>query len=111
MEGNMNKWKYTIDGKKFNQLLDRQDTQKNCAKVVIELIRMTKECFDLLPTENWYKRGFEELYYLLDGDDELCMIENEDLKEYGFSNRSQLLNDRFEEFYNLCDCTNIWIKK
>lgn len=54
---------------------------------------------------------FEDLYYLIDGDDEIVEDYYKDrnsILDYGFETSTELVNDRLSSFYNLCDRYYIW---
>ena len=106
----MTAWKYTINGTTLRELTKVYESKENCAKCIIELRRLTKKCFDMLKDEDYTKDDFEDLYYLLDGDDEICLMEYNEMLEYGWRYATELVNERLEEFYNLCDAERIWIK-
>lgn len=88
----MAKWKYTINsGSALREAIDNEDTEQ----VVKCLLLCYKELSDKLSEKdkNWFGEGIEQEVYTLDYIDRMG-VEDEDADE---------INNRLEEFYDLCD--------
>ena len=94
----MRKWKFTIKkGKELRELIFKHDS-------VGVILKLREICDDLI------KKGydeFEELYYLLEGEDDI--IKEGRLEEFNWNNDEELVDDRLTEFYDLCDNNDIFV--
>lgn len=84
----------------------------------VAVINALKKCYEeILNNYNFEydydRQDFEDARELLDGDDiiiENCQCGIENISEYGFSNTSELVDERLTEFYDLCDNYNFWVE-
>jgi len=99
----MTNWKkQTVPGKKLRALVEKATTKEGCVAVVLEL-RELCEIFQK------YK-GFEDLYNLLDGDDDFIMSnKDEDWEDLGWTGYQDLTQCRLDEFFDLCDDACLWV--
>lgn len=111
----MEKWIYTCKG---GTELRRLINNSGAWEVSVEVIRQLKKCYqeiiDGYPWEDELdKDKFQEALDFLNGDDEIIinwMNGGEDIEEYGFDTDLDLVDERLEEFYNLCDEYRIWVE-
>ena len=110
----MAKWIYTCKGGKLlRSLINRAGAWEMSVEIIQQLQKCYKEIIDNYPWEDdWDKDEFQEALALLDGDDTIIMNwmnGGEDIAEYGFNTDAELVDERLEEFYNLCDSYRIWV--
>lgn len=104
----MAKWKYQIDGTEIRQLINEGDSFK-----VLEALEKNLKAFipKIKKDEEYMVSQFEELYDLVEGevqDGEDALIDFIEEEDY-VSDLMELVDDRLDEFYNLCDGFNVWI--
>ena len=111
----MAKWIYTCKGgKELRNLIDRAGTWEMSVRILQQLETCYKEIINNYPWEDECdKYDFQDALDVLSGDD--TIIENwmngiEDIDEYGFEDDEELVDERLEEFYNLCDSYRIWVE-
>lgn len=106
----MTKWIYKLKkGSELRRLIEEAETTENLLEILQELKNCYQEILAFYPFEDEYdKYNIQEALDFLEGDDEI--IQEEELEEYGFENAEDLIDNRLEEFYNLCDDYRIWVE-
>jgi hypothetical protein len=106
----MKTWRHRLDfeGKHLRSLIAGEETKENQAAIVKYLRICCEKIMKKMKEEDYGYREVEELYLLLDGDEEL-ILGNEDMDDYGFESRTELVNDRLAQFYDACDYADCWI--
>lgn len=105
----MTKWIYKLKrGSELRRLIEEAETTENLLEILQKLKNCYQEILTSYPFEDEYdKYDIQEALDFLEGDDEI--IQEKELGEYGFENAEDLIDNRLEEFYNLCDDYRIWI--
>lgn len=110
-DNDMAKWIYILkSGAILKKLIELGSSKENMIDIIHRLQKCYKEILEKYPfkeEDEGDKYEIEESYNLLDGDDDI--IATSSFEEYGFSDGEELINERLEEFYNLCDWLRIWI--
>lgn len=115
----MVKWNIEVDGKKLREAIDNCQDKKNQAELILILRNTIKETINKL-TEyytqigeedvDWELSELNEIYELLDGDDEIVLLDDYEISDvYGFNNSEELVDERLARFYDECDYKRIWI--
>lgn len=105
----MTKWIYKLKrGNELRRLIEEAETTENLLEILQKLKNCYQEILTSYPFEDEYdKYDIQEALNFLGGDDEI--IQEKELGEYGFENAEDLIDNRLEEFYNLCDDYRIWV--
>lgn len=106
----MRTWKYRLEheGKQLRELISSEETKENQASIVKYLRVCCKRLMNKMNEEDYGYNEVDELYFLLEGDDEL-ILSNEDMDDYSFESRTELVNERLAQFYDACDYVGCWI--
>lgn len=106
----MGKWIYKLKrGSELRRLVEEAETTENLLEILQKLKNCYQEILTSYPFEDEYdKYDIQEALNFLEGDDEI--IQEKELGEYGFENAEDLIDNRLEEFYNLCDDYRIWVE-
>ena len=101
----MNKWKMKLhEGIELRKLIENGE-QVEVLKLLQKIVKKLMVCKEI---DEYEREKSEEFSMLLEGDDEL-VVSNEEPQDFGFNNWEELVNERLEEFYNLCNDNRIWI--
>lgn len=106
----MRTWKFRLEleGKYLRELISGEETRDNQAAIVNFLRVCCDKLMKKMKEDDYGYREVEDLYYLLDGDDQL-ILGDEDMDDYGFESRTELVNDRLAQFYDACDYVDCWV--
>lgn len=106
----MREWKckLEIEGKNLRDLINNSETEEDRAKIVLYIRKCCKILMTKFEKDSDEYYDIEELYDLLDGDDEI-ILSDEDITDYGFDSTEELVDARLYDFYNLCDAIDCWI--
>lgn len=106
-------WNYHLEeeGKKLRQLVDGEETYENSATCLDQLRVCCKKVMNILEgrDKELYYFDFEELYELMDGEPEILRTNPDEILDWEFNDATELVNDRLEQFYNLCDGVRVWV--
>lgn len=106
----MVKWKYTLN---MGRDLRKSVIAKNSSKT-IQLIRFL--CISLLDKlthddKEQYSDDLKELIELLEGEEIVIKYEpNVVIDNWGFDSLNELVDDRLEQFYDICNRCRCWIE-
>lgn len=106
----MRTWKYRFEpeGKQLRELIAGEETKENQAAIVNYIRLCCDKLMKRMKEDDYGYREVGDLYYLLDGDDEL-ILGDEDISNYSYENRTELVNDRLAQFYDACDYASCWV--
>lgn len=65
------------------------------------------EAIEKLPEERGFR--FETFKYDIEGEADLIRNNDPLIQEMGFANSEELVDDRLEQFYDLCDRHSVWV--
>lgn len=104
----MKKWKYIIYGNVLREAINNGEDNISSA---LTTLRLLKSCYrsirDRIKEDDWW-HGFNWSYEVVDEDIKF-LEENGNLFDIGFNSFYDLVNDRLNTFYDLCDEYEIWI--
>lgn len=86
----MRAWKYSLEfeGKQLRELIGGEETKENQASIVKYLRVCCERLMKRMKEEEYGYSDLDELYILLEGDDEL-ILSDEDIYDYGFESRTE----------------------
>ena len=89
-------------------LIGQSGLREDVAHVMDSLMTSVKEVINRAPSDK-VLFAFEEFESVIDGEGELIRADDPLIGEMGFDNPTELVDDRLEQFYDLCDHHRVWV--
>lgn len=109
----MNKWRLTlVSGHALREAISSashatEDVEIRQAQILNALEKCVDECIGKLPEDELF--DFEEFQGIIAGEADYVRKRNPFIQEMGFNSAEELIDDRLEQFYDLCDRYKVWV--
>lgn len=104
----MKEWKHTISGKLLREAITNGEDNASSAIATLELLKFCYNKIHSKIEEDDWRCDFDWPYEVVSDDIEF-LKEDGNLSDIGFDSFYDLVNDRLNTFYDLCDKYRIWI--
>jgi hypothetical protein len=109
----MAKWNYKLEeeGKEIRKLIDSEKKEE----IIEHLQKCYKKILTILNSEDKenYEYEIEDALNLLDGEADMIRNNPEEITSedgWGFNSITDLIDERLEAFYDICDEVRIWVQ-
>lgn len=109
----MNKWRLTLDSGHslraaiFAASHATEEIAEMQAHVLDALERCVEECIEKLPEHELF--DFEEFQGTIAGEADYVRKRDTFIQEMGFDSAEGLIDNRLDQFYDLCDLHKVWV--
>lgn len=109
----MNKWRLTLDsGRTLREAISTafhatENIEEKQAQVLDALEKCVDECIGKLPEDELF--DFEDFQGTIAGEADYVRKRDPFIQEMGFTSAEELIDDRLEQFYDLCDRYRVWV--
>lgn len=109
----MNKWRFTLEsGSALREAISTafhatEDIKEKQAQVLDALEKCVDKCIGKLPEDELF--DFEDFQGTIAGEADYVRKRDKFIQEMGFNSAEELIDDRLEQFYDLCDRYKVWV--